>query len=213
MRPLTLLAALAVLLPSTAAGQHRLRAGLGVSLDLNTTGNLELFSSAAPSGRSAVLHIPVEMSSRIRVEPTVGYFRTTEETSDDIGSTSDAFSIWRVGLGLLYQFSMDSSVRLFVGPRAGFRRLRRNRETFFGTPERFIVTRTDWYVTGAMGAEYFLADRFSLGGEAQLTWTSFGNADFSVDPAPPTPLPEQRTGGSEVETNGLITVRWYFAGR
>ena len=213
MRPLTLLAVLAVLLPSTAVGQHRIRAGLGVSLDLNTTGNLELFSSAAPSGRSAVLHVPVEVGSRLRVEPTLGYFRTTEETSDDIGSTSDAFSIWRVALGLLYQFPMDSSVRLFVGPRAGFRRLRRDRETFFGGAERFIVTRTDWYVTAAGGAEYFLADRFSLGGEAQFTWTSFGNADFSVDPAPPTPLPAQRTGGSEVETNGLITVRWYFAGR
>lgn len=213
MKSLTMLAMLAVLAPSTGVAQRHIRAGLGVSLDLNTTGNLELFSSSAPSGRSTVLHVPLELSPRLRIEPTLGYFRTTEETSDDIGSTSDEFSIWRVGLGVLYQFPMDSSVRLFVGPRTGFRRLRRDRETFFGSAERFVATRTDWFVTGAVGAEYFLAGRFSLGGEAQLTWTSFGNADFSIDPAPPTPLPEQETGGSEMETNGLITVRWYFAGR
>jgi hypothetical protein len=160
-----------------------------------------------------VLHVPLELGSRLRLEPAVGYFRTTEEISDDIGSTTDEFSIWRVGVGILYQFPMDSSVRLFVGPRVGFRRLRRDRETFFGSTERFIATRTDWFITAAVGAEYFLAGRFSLGGEAQLTRTTFGNADFTIDPAPPTPLPEQETGGSEMETNGLITVRWYFAGR
>ncbi len=67
------------------------------------------------------------------------------------------------------------------------------------------MKRTDWWVGGAIGAQYFFSAHFSLGGEASLTYTYVGDTKYD----PPSYNSNDYTT-RRILTSGDIIMRWFF---
>jgi hypothetical protein len=69
---------------------------------------------------------------------------------------------------------------------------------------------TDFMISGIFGAEYFPLREFSIGGEIDFNYVSFGNPDYTQTP-PPTGMQTTTTSTrSLVSTGALLFIRWYF---
>ena len=71
------------------------------------------------------------------------------------------------------------------------------------------ATQSDKFLAAVFGGEFYLSSHFSLGGEAQLSYTDLGDIKVSQTPTPPFPVSNTGESGSMLETAGLIAVRWY----
>jgi hypothetical protein len=190
------------------------RFGVGVSLDMTPTSGFSLGGSFSFEARTGNLHFPIRVSRSIRLEPAVGYARETQEVNNPTSSAEGKFSVLRVGLGVMFLLPRGESFLAYAGPRVGLRRrTQKITDRFTGAPTiTTTVQQTDKFLSAAFGGEYFLSPYFSLGGEAQLTYTDFGATDFEIDPPPP-PGTGAEFDGSRLETAGLIMIRWYPGAR
>ena len=200
--------------PSLADAQEPLRFGLGVSLDMTPIDGGGIGSGSTLEARTGNLHFPLQVSRRIRLEPMIGYATESDKvvsTSSGLTSTSvSKFTIWRAGLGAFYVMRAGSAVRLYVGPRIGWRRrARRDKISSPGSSISQDVRERDWFFSGAFGGEYYLARSFSIGGEAQMIYTGFGSQDVTLTPPPPPGSGSSVFSGHSFETAGLIVIRWF----
>lgn len=209
--PLFLLLALPAA-PALAQTGNTPRFGVGVSLDMTPTdGSLGMGSQL--SARTGNIHFPLQVSTRIRIEPMAGFASESDKSTDTFMGQSTVnesrLTVWRLGVGVFYVFQTTSPLRLYAGPRLGLRRrsLRQHYEDPLNSATQKVSQR-DWFLSAAFGGEYFPLRHFSVGGEAQVTYTGFG--DLNVETTPPVP-PGSSTefGGHSVDTAGLIVVRWY----
>ena len=202
------------LLVFAAAGQAQTppqRFGVGVSLDMTPTSGFAVGAGPAFEARTGNIHLPIGVSPTFRIEPMMGYARDSRKSSSPTSSFSESFSILRIGVGFLYVMPRSASFHLYAGPRLGIWRLRsEEKSTSPGFPT-FSQTakQTNKFLSGVFGGEYFIIPAFSVGGEAQLTYTSYGDVDNSSSPPPPPGSPGSEFSGSKVETAGLIVVRWF----
>jgi hypothetical protein len=148
-----------------------------------------------PFGFTNIL-IPIKIAPATYLEPEIGLFRT----SSNAGGTPASFTNTRLGVGLLMGLRERGVLKPYVGPRIGMSRLTSKQDTPGGT---FTTKQTTWILSGVVGAQHFFTPHFSLGGEAQLSRASSGDAESSP---PGTGDP----GTTSITTNGLVTLRWFF---
>lgn len=183
---------------STASAQDSNNVGLGVSLSSSS------IISGIEGGIESILspvsfYVPISLSG-FRIEPEVGLFRTDE--SDDTGSYTQ--TVLQIGTGIFLTRQHEQTLYYFggrVGALLSSSDYEFSGEGYSGASER---SRTDLYVAPALGAEYLLSDRFSLGGEAQLMYYLVGNQEVDGDSE------DADTDGSLLRTRPLLFVRWYF---
>lgn len=116
-------------------------------------------------------------------------------------------SLYGVGVGFLWQWQRADRVRLYAGPRIGF--------TFVNAKDRLTgdvdgsgtSKRTDAWIAGSLGVEYFVVPHVSAGADVQLRGVFQGDADQSTTgaggagafaPSDPT-----------LATRGLLVLRFY----
>ena len=148
---------------------------------------------------------------------------TSSSTPGYIPSTisNDGSGVF-VGLGAYYLVPFNNSLIMYVGPKFGLSFLSSSSEQpYYGGPYPSTNTRdllktkeTDFIVGAGFGAEYFPFAQFSVGGEFQFNYTSFGNPDRTrtITP-PPSPPPTSTTSERKQHlwnTDALFFVRWYF---
>jgi hypothetical protein len=138
------------------------------------------------------IYLPVVTPS-FRLEPEIGLLRGSS-SDDNFESTSTAFS---VGSGLFLNRPVEASTMLYGGVRLGAVFLSESFESEFGDDDD--ESRTDFFVGPAAGGEHFFSEHFSLGGEAQVLYTSFGEEDEEDD-----------VSSSVLRTRAIFFVRWYF---
>jgi hypothetical protein len=180
-----LLASLLTALPSQA---QEARVGLGVGISPSSLNVVDVDRLLAPLS----IYLPVVTPS-FRLEPEIGLLRGSS-SDDDFESTSTAFSM---GAGLFLNRPMDASTLLYGGVRLGTLFLSDTIESEFGDEDE---SRTDFFVGPSAGGEHFFSDHFSLGGEAQVLYTSFGDEEDEGEDA----------SRSVLRTRALFFVRWYF---
>jgi hypothetical protein len=156
-------------------------------------------------------------SSRFRLETEFGFNRRKDQASYsyDVGSgpTSvvEDFSTasYRFGIGLLWQWPAGAHFRLYAGPRVGTILLRsEDVATGGGTTARTTASRTDWFLAGSLGAEYFPVDRLSAGADVQLRGVMQGSVDRSNTGSGTNGL--FLSADPTLATRGLLVLRFYL---
>ena len=204
-------AALALLVAPLTAQVPRPGLGVGVSLDLTPTSDFSLLGNLKFSARTVNLHFPISVGRTFRLEPMVGYAHESQKITVNGASIEASATVWRLGLGLLYQLRAHGDFQAYAGGRVGIRHRSQKASQSDPNnppPQSVKASQSDKFIAAVFGGEFYFSPHFSLGGEAQLSYTDDGDIKTSQTP-PPGPGPTQTESGSQLETGGLIVVRWY----
>lgn len=139
-------------------------------------------------------------SKAIAVRPDFSFNRT--ESKGEAPSTVETNS-WRVGLGLsalFYAGKVGDKVRTYFSPRCGYSRT--NVESDSSTSLTFGSRVNSYDYSGSFGVQYSATSRFSVYGEAGVT---YGRSDSTAD-APAF----GRTTGSSLASRAGVGIVLYF---
>jgi hypothetical protein len=163
------LAVAALALAAPAAAQERPQFGIGVSI-----------TPEAAFSPTVEAYVPITFG-QLRIEPSLGIFTAD---NDDGPDTSDI----TLGVGAFYLQRMAPAADLYFGGRLKLNFA--HQDDFPGDDSG-----TDFLIAAAIGGEYYLVSRLSLGAEAQLGF--YSESEVSGD-------------DSGVFTTGLGFLRFYF---
>jgi hypothetical protein len=171
-------AALALALPA-AAQEKQTRLGLGVAITPN-----DFFQGEA---QTVSLYMPIDIGAGLRVEPSLGIF--SNNPGGDGGTDTSNLTL---GAGVFGVKRVAEPLNLYFGGR-----VKLNFASWDdGTNDDSGV---DLSVAGALGGEYFLVPKFSLGLEGNLGFYSNSEANLT------------NVGDSSgFFTDGLAFLRMYF---
>ena len=135
--------------------------------------------SSAPGAASPAFLVPIDLASHLRLEPEIGFSRTTFAENLQLDPRILAYDPFvtahseytstatNIGTGVFF-VDVRAKVKLQGGARVGYART-----SFTTTGTIDDVTRLSGFFVGpAFGGEFFLSDRFSLGAEVELRYTS-----------------------------------------
>ncbi len=207
IRKITMLAAAAAALavaPAALAQQKdAVKVGLGVSLE---TFNLAQFGAAVqgsvPLDTPLSVYVPIQISPHLRVEPSLGFATfSMDAVYANTANIPESGHAWNLGVGVLYYPAPAQPAGFYVGGRAGvvFAGYSISNAPLPSTD----VSWTNVYLKAVLGGEYFLAPKFSVGLEAQLGVTFFGDEDVTGQVT----LSRDLVGWN---TSGLIFARYFF---
>jgi outer membrane protein with beta-barrel domain len=175
-KPLAAAALLAAAFP--AAAQERPQLGFGIGIAPFAVPG----SGAATVSRTVELYVPIAPTPQLRLEPSFGI-----STDDQPGGGTDTRD-FTLGFGAFVVNRVAPAVDMYMGGR-----LRLNFAKV-STPAA-SDTGTDLQIAAALGGEYYLVPRFSLGLEGELGL--FQNSRVSGD-------------NDGVFTTGIAFLRVYF---
>jgi hypothetical protein len=185
-----------------AAEDVRPRFGIGISLAPAAVISSDL-GTYVPIGLGN-LFFPVLVGS-YKIEAEAGVLHFNDQTSGTGYSTTSKSTSLRLGVGAFKVKSLGGGTTLmYIGPRVGLISTSTSTSYSPGGTEQ-SDKETDWVFGMAVGGEHFLSRHFSLGGEMQLNYISFGQPDHT-----PTTGSSSTSDRSAVTTNGLLFVRVYF---
>lgn len=163
------------------------------------------------------VYVGIAVSPTFRLEPEVSVVRARDKAVITIDNGFGSVSVfndeatsasYRVGLGLLWQWQRVAQLRLYAGPRFGVIHTTANESVTGAETGKSDVSRTDWFLAGSLGVEYFPVSRLSAGADVQLRSVMQGD-------------PSQHTTGTlninsfapsdpTLTTRGLLMVRFYM---
>ncbi len=206
--------------------------GLGISIDPTKGSELVYVESylddlqyiSTTSTSAVVFYVPINVTNRYRLEPSIGIFSTSSSTTQGSGSPytiSNDASVITLGIRGTYRCSLSNSLILYFGPRLEFGIVSSTYEYVYITnvpnvntkqDDKTITKETDITFGGVIGTEYFPIPKFSIGGEIGLNYVTFGNPDVTYNYYP-TPATSNSTSEREQHTfftGALFFLRWYF---
>ncbi|NNG15433.1 MAG: outer membrane beta-barrel protein [Gemmatimonadales bacterium] len=213
---LPLLLGAVFVMPLSAQGHRPGTVGLGIGIDAVPNSVTSVFGFDA-DGRTGMILVPIQVATRIRLQPAIGYWRFSQDVQDAVSRFEQTLTQWSAGLALHYLFPLAQKAQTYVGSSIAFNRLSETERTAFSPspPSRRTAKRTDTVLSAIAGGEYFFAPRFSMGGEVQLQYLMAGDVETSVEPTPtppPVPVSTPEFDASVIQTNGQFVIRWYFGG-
>ena len=180
--------------------------GFGVSLvDIREV--LQFVSNS--SGIAPVFYIPINISSRFRIEPEIGfYLGSSDVKKSDNGwyeKTTDTYRHFHIGVGIL-PIREINSILLNYGIRAGYIYDSYKSDYNMGSTVSDKTDYNGFYLSPVFGSEYRFSGNFSVGGEVQLQFTNLdGEGKDSMSPTM-----GQDLYTTSLSTRTLITTRFYF---
>ena len=163
------------------------------------------------------VYVGIAISPTFRLEPEISIVRQRDKTSFTIDNGFGSVSVfndeltsatYRLGLGLLWQWQRIPQLRFYAGPRFGLIHATASEHVTGPQTGTNDAHRTDWFLAGSLGAEYFPVARLSAGADVQLRGIAQGS-------------PTQKTSGAlsigsfapsepTLSTRGLLLVRFYL---
>jgi outer membrane protein with beta-barrel domain len=182
------------------------RIGLGTSI--TDVGEFIVLSSASPppSVIAPTILLPIDITPRFRVEPEVGYYRNSATGTAEFGSLSQTSTNTLVHLHVgAGAFGLSSTDRftIYYGARVAY--LRSTQSSTSSSGSTASATAPGVLVAPALGGEFFLWDRLSLGAEVQVRFTTSKTTTAQVPSATST-----ATTVTTTSTRGAILLRFYF---
>lgn len=153
----TAVAALAAAAPAAAQG----RIGLGVAANFDS-----IDSGVGILGGSRVyVLVPIQLAGSLRVEPMVGI-----NTVDTGGLDASDITL---GAGVLFALTASPQAAVYAGGRLALD---------FVSWDTGVADASgiDFRIAGAVGGEYYLAPRFSMGVEANLGYYSTSDGNVAI---------------------------------
>jgi hypothetical protein len=194
--------------------------GLAASASAQS-GGVRVGIGAAVSNTPALL-VPIDVTSRIRIEPEIGVIRDTASHDSDvtiletlsqlapISATQETrVTTVSAGAGAFFVQTSDK-IKMQYGVRAGYAR---SATTVSLSAFTFETRLNGYFIAPAVGGEYFVVDRFSLGAELQVRYTSLeGQQDSGVAAALRPLIVPNPTNRSQtiLATRASVVARLYF---
>lgn len=207
--PASVVGLLLLLCPSSAHAQAAPTTGgrVGLGTSISDVGEFVAVSAGdtPPSVIAPTILVPITITSRFRVEPEVGYYRNSATRTDQIGSSTQTFTTTNVNLHLgAGAFGLASVERftIYYGARVAYLR---STQSSVGSVSGSTssMTTPGWFVAPALGGEYFIWDRLSLGAEIQVRFTSSKTSEGGSTSTVTT---------TTTSTHGAVVLRFYFPG-
>jgi hypothetical protein len=176
-----LIAALALALPAAAQQQQQTGSNIGLGVSI-----VPIDGGAQNFGRTVELYMPIGIGPALRVEPSIGIATVDAPT----GGTDTKDLTLGVGVFVLKRVG-GSPVEMYYGGR-----LKLNFASWDNGPTD--GSGVDLSIAGAIGSEYYLVPKFSIGLEGQLGF--YSNSDASA----------VNVDSSGFFTTGLAFLRMYF---
>jgi len=197
VRALAVGAALAVAPAAWAqqAAPQQLRVGFGVGLEPFAPYNF--FDRSVRAAAPGVgLYLPLQIGPHLRVEPSLSILTYSQNPAADVSAVG-------IGTGVFYYFvpAQAQQAGLYAGGRLNLFFLKNTQNNGAGVDVE--TKETDLQLAGVLGGEYFVAPRFSVGAEAQLGLTWYGDQDVSGQPS----VSRDAFG---VSTSGVVFLRFFF---
>ena len=209
--------------------------GLGISIDPTKGSELvyinpsleNLQSNWTNNTSSVVFYVPINVTNRFRLEPSIGIFSMSSSTASTQGGgypqtiTNDA-SVITLGIRGTYNSFLSNSLMLYYGPRFEFDIVSSTYEDLYysnypSTNSKYdnktITSETDITFGAVIGVEYFPIRKFSVGGEINLNYVIFGNPNVTNNNYPTPAAPSTYTSERDqytLYTGALFFLRWYF---
>jgi hypothetical protein len=196
-----------LLLASSAFAQDAKRARIGLGISISDVGEVVLVGTGntPASVITPTILVPINISSRFRVEPEMGFYWNTftnEATSAVPARTRKSTSI-HFGAGAFWLASTERFTMSY-GARIAYLRYTQSDVGTSGTESFNFPTFPGFFVAPSVGGEYFLSDHLSLGGEVQVRYTSSKATSANRFVAP--------ISATTTTTHGAFVLRFYFPG-
>ncbi|HET6922528.1 MAG TPA: outer membrane beta-barrel protein, partial [Anaeromyxobacteraceae bacterium] len=196
-------AALAIAPAAVAQQKDGMKVGLGVSLETFNTARFGAgVQGAIPLDTPVSVYVPIQISPQLRIEPSIGFTTFSQDAvyAEAAGVPESGYA-FDLGVGVLFYPVPAQPAGFYMGGRAG---LVFAGFTISNAPlPSTDVSWTNFYLKGVLGGEYFLAPKFSVGLEAQIGATFFGDEDVTGQVT----LSRDLVG---FNTSGLVFVRYFF---
>jgi hypothetical protein len=201
----TLLSLLITILSFAQTEDNDMQFGFGVSLSneysvyiFNGYGEEQLQVEALPIDMANISLII--KNNFFRFEPSFGYFTTSRDHSEGGSSSENSTTNIRLGAVIALNNNNIESMNLYYGIDIGLI-LNTNSYSYNSiySNESNDQSKTDFFVGAAVGGEYMFIKYFSLGGEINLNYISFGQYDSGSG-----------TSVWAMSTRGAIYLRWYL---
>jgi hypothetical protein len=186
---------IAMLVAAAAQQKDSVKVGLGVGMNLNQIVQPATLNAATVS--PVAIYVPIQVSPSLRIEPWLGFWTWSQNGPASLYA-------WDLGVGGLYYFQPANPLGLYLGGRLGL--TFSGGEATNGGGVTTTTTETDFRIMGVCGAEYFISPRFSIGAEAQLGVTFYG--DVSDETAGVTVTVNRDL--TSWQTNGVLMLRYFF---
>ncbi len=144
--------------------------------------------------------VPIHISDSLAIEPEFGFVRNATEQGDN--STSDLNL--RLGTGIFFKNAITKKTNIYGGGRLGI--IFNSGNVTIGDNE-VDTSQTSFFVGGVSGAEFFINDAFSLGGEWGIYFTSIGEEEVDGEDGGDD---EEAASQSIISTTTMIYFRYYF---
>lgn len=217
-----------ILLGSVSIGAQESKTGIGLVFKESPWGMLSELLGSENTFPPSVIHVPI-IRGGLKLEPELGYLRTSSSVEEDRGKSSTNTSSLRIGCGV-FLYKPVNKVSFYYGGRIGIVKMSSSEEEDYEGKDRIVgvdpslgghnedlgplfgenseskTSQTNFYIGPAVGAEYWIGEHFSVGGEAQLLYTEYGE-------------PKLEDGEEEDEvdifqslmmTKYMFVLRWYF---
>lgn len=137
------------------------------------------------------VYIPYDISESIRIEPSIRYYKFKAENNSDTES-------FELGIGLFHKKETMNNLNLLLGARVGYIDFNRS---YTGSSE---TSGNGYFIAPTLGLEYFIGDKFSIGGEVSLRYENAtqDTADFFDG--------KQSIDTSSIDTDTSLSARFYF---
>src|SRR3954464_10984060 len=118
------------------------------------------------------VYVGIAISPTFRLEPELSILRQRDKATITIDNGFGTVSVlneeltsgsYRLGLGLLWQWQRIAQLRFYAGPRFGVIHATSSEHLTGAQSGTSDASRTDWFVAGSLGAEYFPIPRLSAG--------------------------------------------------
>jgi len=173
--------------------EKKIRIGIGVQL-IPPSAILDIDDGifSLPIGYS-LIQLTV-LTESFKIEPTFGIIRFHEERTGE-NAFEATNSQLRLGVGA-YWINRKKNTHLYLGGHLGIIRHSASSKSNIDSNEEKM---TDLTLGPIVGVEYLLNGDFSIGGEAQLKYTSIGQREGVND-----------RSENIISTNTSVSFRWYF---
>ena len=178
---------------------------LGIGISISDIGELipVLNEDAIAATVVPGVMIPIRITSRLRVEPDIGGYSNSSTSTVQGISNERRYSFFRAGAGVFWMTRRDR-VTLYFGGRAAYLRYTQSSVTS-GRQSVTYPTIPGKLFAPTIGADYRLADHFTIGGEVQVRFVSWDTVSTASTFGIPSTI-----SGSSVSTNAAFTLRFFF---
>jgi hypothetical protein len=181
-----------------ASGPGAKRVGVGIAISDASEVVFVGSSDTLGAGLLPTFFVPIDLTSRFRVEPEFSGFRDSYTHHGTTADDTHRRSLIQVGTGA-FGLARTGRFALYYGGRVAYLRSRLSSIREPDPARESVSQNSGWLFAPAVGAELYLTEYLSIGGETSLKFISWSGQSTSLS-----------TSGTSLSSHGALTLRFYF---